>query len=180
MSIYFTNNGYPMKVINDALEKVTNIPRQEAMKPRRKNEASEGIPLTLTYHPLAIPVEKIIYKNFGILSSDDETKRIFPSPPLMTFRRDSNLRDTLVRSRFNNANQLPGTTACGRSNCRTCKHIIQDTEISTTTGRCSIRQAFTCSSSCLTYCIRCTKCGILCIGDYYYYQFIYRWQQNNS
>ena len=165
MSTYFTNNGDPKKVINDALEKVANIPRQEAMKPRRKNEASERMPLTLTYHPLAVPVKKIIYKNFGILSSDDETRRIFPSPPLMAFRRDSNLRDTLVRSRLNNANQRPGTTACGRSNCRTCKHIIQDTEISTTTGRFSVRQAFTCSSSCLIYCIRCTKCRILYIGE---------------
>ena len=135
------------------------------MKPRRTNEASERIPLTLTYHPLAIPVKKIIYKNFGILSSDDETKRIFPSPQLMAFRKDSNLRDTVVRSRLNNANQRLGTTACGRSNCRTCKHIIQDTEISTTTGRFSIRQAFTCSSSYLIYCIRCTKCGILYIRD---------------
>ena len=38
-------------------------------------------------------------------------------------------------------------------------------QISTTTGRFSISQAFTCSSSCLIYCIRCTKCGILYIGE---------------
>ena len=165
MSKFFTNNGYPSKVINDALEKVTKISRQEAMKPRRKNQTSERIPFTLTYHPLAIPVKKIIHKNFGIQPSDGETKHIFPSPPLMAFRRDLNLRDTLVRSKLNDASQRPGTTACGRSNCRTCKHTTQATEVSTTTGKFSVRQAFTCSSSCLIYCIRCMKCEMLYIGE---------------
>ena len=94
-----------------------------------------------------------------------QTKHIFPSPPMMAFRSDTNWRDTLVRSQLHNANQRPGTTACGRSNCRTCTHITQDTEVFTTTCKFSVRQAFTCSSSYLIYLVRCTKCEMLYIGE---------------
>lgn len=165
MSSFFVNNGYPSKVINDALQNVLNIPRQEAMKNRRNNQASERIPFTLTYHPLAIPIKNIIYKNYGILSSNAKTRDIFSAPPLMAYRRDSNPRDTLVRSKLHDDNERPGTTACGRSNCRTCDHVSGDTKISTTSGKFSVRQSFTCSSSCLIYCIRCTRCQVLYIGE---------------
>ena len=154
-----------LKVINDALQKVIKIPRQEALKNRRNNQASERIPLILTYQPLAIPIKNIIYNNFGILSSNAKTRQIFSAPPLMAYRRDSNLRDTLVRSKLHNDNERPGTTACGRSNCRTCDHVSGDTKVSTPSGNFSVRQSFTCSSSCLIYCIRCTRCQVIYIGE---------------
>ena len=133
----------PRKVFDGALENVSKVPCQEAMEPQRKNQTSERIPFMLMNQPLAIPVKKIIYKNFRILSLDNKAKCIFPPPLSMAFRRDLNLNDTLGRSQLNNANQHPGTTACGCSNCRTCN--IQHTEISTAIGRFSVCQVFTCS-----------------------------------
>ena len=59
----------------------------------------------------------------------------------MAYRRDSNLRDTLVRSKLHNDNEPPGTIACGRSNCRTCDHVSGDTKISTPSGNFSVRQS---------------------------------------
>ena len=165
MSTFFMNNGYPSTVINDALQKVINISRQEALKNRKSNQTSERIPLILTYHPLAIPIKKIIYDNFGILSSNAKTCQIFSAPPLMAYRRDSNLRDTLVRSNLHNDNERPGTIACGRSNCKTCDHVSGDTKISTPSGNFSVRQSFTFSSSCLIYCVRCTRCQVIYIGE---------------
>ena len=165
MSTFFMNNGYPSTVINDAFQKVIKISRQEELKNRRSNQTSERIPLILTYHPLAIPIKKIIYDNFGILSSNAKTRQIFSAPPLMAYRRDSNLRDTLVRSKLHNDNERPGTIACGRSNCRTCDHVSGDTKISTPSGNFSVRQSFTYSSSCLIYCIRCTRCQVIYIGE---------------
>ena len=165
MSTFFVNNGYPSTVINDALQKVIKIPRQEALKNRRSNQASERIPLALTFHPLAIPSKIIIYDNFSILSSNAKTCQVFSAPPLMAYRRDSNLRDTLVRSKLHNDNERPGTIACGRSNCRTCDHVSGDTKVSTPFRNFSVRQSFTYSSSCLIHCIRFTRCQAIYIGD---------------
>ena len=39
-----------------------------------------------------------IINNFNILSSDPETRAVFPRPPLVAYRRDSNLRDILVHT----------------------------------------------------------------------------------
>ena len=62
------------------------------------NQRSERISLVLTYHPLNERIKKIILRNFNVLSSDPETRAAFPQPPLVAYRRDSNLRDILVHT----------------------------------------------------------------------------------
>ena len=119
MCTFFNNNGYPPHVINSALQRITNISRPDALKVKNKSRNNERIPLTLTYHPLSLPVKKIIYDNFKILQDDQDTKNIFTAPPFMAFRRDTNLRELLVKSRLPKEDHAPGTSACGRSNCRT-------------------------------------------------------------
>ena len=59
----------------------------------------------------------------------------------------------------------PGTIACGRSNYRTCDHVSGDTKISTPFGNFSVCQSFNRSSSCPTYCIRCTRYQVIYIGE---------------
>ena len=165
MCTFFKNNGYPSHVINSALKRITNISRPHALKVKNKSRNNERIPLTLTYHPLSLPVKKIIYDNFKILQDDQNTKNIFTAPPLMAFRRDTNLREILVKSRLPKEDNAPGTSACGRSNCRTCHYINPDTTISTSRSNFTVHHSFTCSSTCLIYCIKCTRCEMLYIGE---------------
>ena len=51
-----------------------------------------------TYHPLNERIKRILLRNFNILSSDPETRAVFPQPPLVAYRRDSNLGDILVHT----------------------------------------------------------------------------------
>ena len=83
----------------------------------------------------------------------------------MALRRDTNLREILVKSRLTKEGKAPGTSACGRSNCRTCHHINKDTIITTSRSSFTIHQSFTCTSTCHVYCIKCTRCGKLYIGE---------------
>ena len=43
-------------------------------------------------------VKNLILKNFKILRNDPETKHIFSLPPLISFKRDKNIGNFLVRS----------------------------------------------------------------------------------
>ena len=52
--------------------------------------------MVLTYHPFNETIKRILLRNFNILSSDPETRAVFPQPPLVAYRHDSNLRDILV------------------------------------------------------------------------------------
>ena len=67
------------------------------MSPTRLNATNVNrVPLVLAYHPLNTGTRRILLESFNILSSDPETRGIFPEPPLVTYRRDKNLRDFLV------------------------------------------------------------------------------------
>ena len=54
---------------------------------------------------------------------------------------------------------------CAYFLCRTCDHTNQSSTISGPKTTFEIHQSFTCASVCLIYCIVCTKCNILYIGE---------------
>ena len=57
------------------------------------------------YHPQNLAIKNVILKNFKILRNASETKNIFSLPPLISFKRDKNLDNFLVRSAFKRDNQ---------------------------------------------------------------------------
>ena len=57
------------------------------------------IPLELTYHPTNTLVKSILTRNHHLLRNDPDTTAIFQTLHILSaYRRDSNLRDPLVRS----------------------------------------------------------------------------------
>ena len=89
------------------------IDRETALQ-TSQNEETDRIPFILTYHPQNLAIKNVILKNFKILRNDPETKHIFSLPPLISFKRDKNLGNFLVRSAFKLNNQ-PGTFTCKRT-----------------------------------------------------------------
>ena len=83
------------------------IDQQSALQTSQK-EKNERIPFTLTYHPHNLAAKNIILKNFKLLQNDNETGRIFSQPPLVSFKRDKNIGNFLVRSVLKSDDQ-PGT-----------------------------------------------------------------------
>ena len=71
----------------------------------------------------------IILNNFKLLQNDPETGRIFSQPPLISFKRDKNVGNFLVRSALKTHEQ-PGTFKCARSRCKTCLFIVNTSKIS--------------------------------------------------
>ena len=124
----FMDSGYPGYIVDDALKRISGISRQ----------------LSLQTHPLSMPIKRIIYKNFDILQAGTDTKPIFKKPPLMAFRRDSNLRDILVRSNLSKQEDNPGTYACNHPRCRTCDHVSGLSSIRTTRNSLAIHQRYSC------------------------------------
>ena len=60
--------------------------------------SDDKIPLVLTFHPFNYTVRDVISRNFQILINDPETSAIFTDNPRISFRRNRNIRDNLVRS----------------------------------------------------------------------------------
>ena len=98
-----------------------------------------------------------------ILMSDPETAPIFPNPPLVSFKRARNLRNSLVRSSLP-SNLEPGTFNCSRKICRTCPFINSKRHIQGPKGSYQVNDHLDCITSNIIYCITCTLCNKLYIG----------------
>ena len=92
------------------------------------------------------------------------TAPIFPNPPLVSFKRDRNLRNSLVRSSLP-SNLEPGTFNCSRKVCNTCLFINSKTHIRGPNGSYQVNDHFDCTTSNIIYCITCTLCNKLYIGE---------------
>ena len=80
-------------------------------------------------HGHAIDLFKIIAAK--LLQNDPDIGRIFSQPPLISFKRDKNIGNFLVRSVFQTSEQ-PGTCTCkcARARCKTCPFIRNVEKIS--------------------------------------------------
>ena len=101
-----------------------------------------------------------------ILHNDPEAKHKFPISPLISFKRDKNMGNFLVRSAFKAGNQ-PGTLKCTRTRCKTCHFISNMVKISVPNQSVMIKitDHFTCISANVIFCITCTLCKKICIGE---------------
>ena len=128
------------------------------------NKLEGRIPLTLTFHPHNISVKNIILKNFKLLQHDPTTAEIFAQPLLISYKRDKNLSNFLVKSTLKSDHQ-PGTFKCARVRCRTCPFISNANKISGPKRTVAITDHFSCISTNLIYCITCTLCKKVYIGE---------------
>ena len=85
-------------------------------------------------------------------------------PPLISFKRDKNVGNFLVRSTFKTI-EKPGTFKCARSRCKTCPFVQNADKISGPKRSVKITDRFTCTSANVIYCITCTLCKKLYIGE---------------
>ena len=69
---------------------------------------------TFTFHPQNISVKNILLKNFKLVQHDPTTAEIFTQPLLISYKRDKNLSNFLVKSTLKSDHQ-PGTFKCART-----------------------------------------------------------------
>ena len=172
MASFFRNRtrDYPSNVVQRVQERVSAIPRDTIISERSDVPgAQRTIPLVLTYHPTNALVKNIMTRNFHLLRDDPDTRDIYQTVRVLcAYRRDKNLRDSLVRSHLNNTTasvEDRGTFPCGRSRCNTCAHTNASPTISTPGGHITINSKYTCTSDNAVYLIKCRTCNKVYIGE---------------
>ena len=167
MANFFRQRSYPQNVIDEALEKVNNIPRTTALIPTTSQEEPMDRPvLVLTHHPHNIGVKRIVSENWKILSDSPVVGSLFSKPPLYASRRERNLRDILVQSKLHSGQtKPPGTFPCQLPNCLCCAYISNSINVQFPLKPFKIKKNFSCTSSNIIYAILCTKCPQIYIGE---------------
>ena len=151
MCQFFEKRGYPVSVVKASHHRAQQFDRQSSLQTSQKDK-NDRIPFTLTFHPHNHAVKSIILSNFKLLQNDPETGRIFSQPPLISFKRDKNVGNFLVRSALK-TNEQPGTFKCARSQCNTCRFIVNTSKISGPKRSVKITDRFTCTSANVIYCM---------------------------
>ena len=166
MASFFKRRGYTAQTLKHDLEKMKHLSQSDALSNSNPTEEKiNRIPLILTYHPLNTRVQRILLDNFKVITDDPATSLIFPRPPMVAFRRDDNLRTSLVHTAEKQAATRAGTYPCQHPRCRTCGHISSETDLLGPKDRLTIKESFTCLSSGLIYCISCRRCPAIYIGE---------------
>ena len=167
MMSFFEPRGYSPASLQNDLQAIRRLDRAGVLNNHNpSNQRSERIPLVLTYHPLNERIKRILLRNFNILSSDPETRAVFPQPALVTYCRDSNLRDSLVYTSDSSQSSFKaGTSPCLHAGCRACHYIFSDTSVRGPQNYFVIKKAFFYQTSGLVYYISCRRCPALYIGE---------------
>ena len=82
----------------------------------------------------------------------------------ISFKRDKNIGNFLVKSSFQ-TNDQPGTFKCARARCKACPFIHNANKISGPKRSIKTTDHFTCTSAKVIYCITCTYCKKIYIGE---------------
>ena len=163
MCQFFDKHGYPVSVVQAGHHCAQQIDWRSVLQTAEK-ENTDCIPFTLTFHPHNHAVKSIILKNFKLLQNDSETGTIFSQPPLISFKRDKNIGNFLVRSSFQ-TNDQPGTFKCACSQCKTCPFIHNIEKMMGPKRSIMITDHLTRTSANVIYCITYTYCNKLYIGE---------------
>ena len=145
---HFTKRGYPLDILQTALDKVHPIDRRTLLTAKDTDgETEEIVALTTMYIPQFEELPRLVKKNWTLLQRSSTTKKIGDKKLITSYRRPKNLRDILVRARLpkiTNEDRSAETPLCEHANkcknkqdnCRYCLNLDRSGHITShATGR---------------------------------------------
>lgn len=153
--------GYSGAFIENQLQKVDRLDRSELLTQSRdrKRRADDRVPLVVTYSNLLPNVHDIVFKHMHVLHQSERMERVFSNPPLVAYRRDNNLSDTLVHGKTNRLMNRHSDTC--EDGCLYCGILLR-TDIQDTPGQATYQTEVkvNCRLQNVVYAIRCSRCEI--------------------
>ena len=151
-------------MVEDIAERVLKISRTEALKKveQKKNERTGFV---ITFNPALPSISSILQRHWRVMTKYPYLKEVFPSPPMVAFRRATNLKDKLVKARVppppakREKRTLTGMKTCNKPGCETCPFVKPCKEFKShfNNQTAKLNAALDCSSSNVVYCLLCNK-----------------------
>ena len=159
MKSWFSQRGYPQKVIETETSKV----KFSGQRVFHRKKVEKGVPLVVTYHPLLKSIGKIIYDKFYLLYMNEELKHLFRPGPMDSFRSSRKISSYLIRAKLYLVERLVGSFNCKKSRCQICAYAHETGSYSTVTSTVTaetykINHRFDCMEKCFIYLLTCNKC----------------------
>ncbi|XP_041424928.1 uncharacterized protein LOC121395443 isoform X1 [Xenopus laevis] len=170
MMTHFESRGYGTDMLETAREKVKGTSRTTLLSKKAKKK-SDRLPFVTTYSRQSGRVKKIIYRHWHLLQMDQRLKPWVAEPPMMAYKRSSNLRDHLVHALIEPQKKqgtwlsgAKGMFKCGR--CVNCNFVMRtDKFYHPMTGReYEMTDYINCQTDYVIYMVKC-PCGKVYVGE---------------
>ena len=76
-------------------QKPIRSPKSDKKVVKKKNERTVFV---VSYNPALPSISSILQRHWRVMTKDPYLKQVFPSPPMVAFRRAKNLKDKLVKA----------------------------------------------------------------------------------
>ncbi|XP_048246899.1 uncharacterized protein LOC125377449, partial [Haliotis rufescens] len=164
---YLRKLGYPLRVINDAIEKSLKIPRHTLLKPNEKSVGDQIIPFVSTFNPNNCDIMPVIRDNLPILQQSDKMKQgLNKFKIIKSTRQPKNLKQILCPSKYSCTESVPCVSRCNTPRCGTCNIISEGTTFLFANGKgFNVKADMNCRSKDVVYVMRCSGCGENYIGE---------------
>ena len=170
---YFLRQGYPFRLLQTTLQRVSDIDRNTLLYSNTKTDEPKvhRFFAVTTFHPEGNLLKNMISKNWDLLQRSSTTREIHDHPIVYGYRRNKNLRDLLVSAKLPQEKEhdqhKSGTTPCSNIRCRYCPLINTSGTIrsSSTDKTFYTKKNVSCKSHNLIYCITCNKCKMQYVGQ---------------
>ena len=163
----FGKRGYGENDIDEQFARIEDINRNDLLKYKTKKN-DDKLKFTTTYNRNLPEIREIIDKNWNTLSTNHNQAAIFKTKPILTFKRNRNLKDMLGGSKLKNNRKIvkrPVKTGyCGPCLSQLgnicCKHIVSTRKFkSSRTGEAfDIRHRVNCKTKKGIYLANCKLC----------------------
>ncbi|XP_065051445.1 uncharacterized protein LOC135681083 [Rhopilema esculentum] len=171
----FTSRGYERAIIDKQIKEVDSISREELLKQNSKKTTSNRTPFITTYNRTLPPIGSILRKNWNILNINPKIAKSFKNSPMMSYKRNKNLRDILGSNKISNNEVAISKSRNEKGHCKPCNtkqgNLCCQQVLSTSTFRSNqtkrtyvIRHKVNCKSKYVIYLLECIKCGLQYIG----------------
>jgi hypothetical protein len=171
LSKHLLRRGYCNDSVSRAIQKARNQERSDVLqyKPKTNNNTGSVLPFVLTYHPDLINVKETITKHWPTIESSSKLNKMFPTKPIIAYRRPKSLRDYLVRARLKQDNEekiIGHSGPCNKPRCKTCI-VMPNTDVfvSKLGAKTSIKGQINCKTSNVVYLVSCTICNLQYVGE---------------
>ena len=169
LKCFLLGRNYSPAVIEAALTKAKLVDRNTALKRVLKDKDQDRVVFALTFDPRLPSISSIIHRHWRSMTLDPWMHEVFPAPPMVAFRRPTNLREKLVTAKLpptgRPKRKVKGMKKCGR-NCPSCPYIKEDKIVKASKGgkTVEINSECNCKSENIIYIITCKKCTMQYIG----------------
>ena len=167
LKVFLTKRKYPLKLIEDAIEKVHCLDRSTLLRNHNTSEESDIIPYVTTFNPNNPEIYPTIEQFKPILQRNHELHETFKDKVFLKSKRQPpNLKRLLTKARFTNKPKEDyKVSKCNEPRCGLCKYISEGPSANFKGKVFKVNDDMSCKSKNVIYVIQCRGCNEQYIGE---------------